>query len=240
MDGKINLDLISLKFVFNRNKPYIFSAVIILISIILFFQFVIPEFNGLIKARKEAKELSARLVTLNKSLNVLTNVNNEELDSQFNTLISALPTNKDVVRILNSINYAASKTGAIFGSFSFRVGDINVSEKGENVPVVKISVPIKADTKIISSFIEILSKTVPLSEINSVKINNASSMVVLSFYYRPMGDADYNQDTVNPVSQKGISFIDRMAKFDNPSFPQLQETANISSSEAKLNQVEAL
>ena len=218
MDGKINLDLVSLKLIFDRNKSYIYSVIIILISIVLFFQFVTPQYNALLKAQKETKELSLRLKVLKGNLNVLTNIDEEVHNSRLKTLTLALPVNKDAVGILNSLYAVAQKTGVSFGDFSFTIGDISKSENNDNLPSVKISVLINADVKAVSNFVEIMSKTVPLSEINSIKVEKVSSTVGLSFYYKPLGAANYSQDAqISPLPQEGLTLINQLSSFETSS-----------------------
>ena len=218
MKNKVNLDLISLKFIFDRNKSYIIPVIIILISVILFFQFVIPEFGALHKVQQEAKQLSQELEIMKSNLNVLSNTDEDVLDSQLETLTLALPLNKDAIRILNSIYANAQKAGISLGAFSFAIGDISKSESTIDLPVIKLSVPIEADVIGVNSFIEIINRTVPLAEINSVKIGNKSSQIELSFYYKPLGDSKYSSNSqINPVSQKGLTLISQLGGFEDAS-----------------------
>lgn len=218
MNEKINADFKSLKFIFDKSKPYIISVAVILISIILFFQFVIAQFSVLFKAQKEVKESSLKLEILKENLSVLANINEGTLDSQLKILNSALPLNKDFIGILNSIYFAAQATGVNLGGFSFKVGDISKSENGDNFPAVKLSVPINSGVSAINSFIKKISETLPLSEVYFVKVGDVSSTVGLSFYYKPLNIADYSQDVrVNPVSQKVLTLVGQLSKFKNVS-----------------------
>lgn len=220
MNEKINPDLNSLKFIFSKNKPYILPIIIMLVSLILFFQFVIPQFRALNVTRKEALDASAKLEALKTNLDILTNINGETLDSQFRILTLALPLNKDFIGILNSVRSTAQKTGANLGSFSFSVGDISKFENGDNFPVVKLSIPINAEIAVMNNFIEIIGKTVPLSDVYSVKVGEVSSMVNLSFYYKPLDTSNYSQDVrISPISQKGLALINQLSEYGNtPSF----------------------
>jgi hypothetical protein len=229
MNQKINLDFVSLKFILNRNKSYVFSALIILVSIFLFFQFVVPEFNSMLKSKQEADDLTAKLEMLKTNLNVLTNVNQDKLDSQYNTLTSALPVEKDVIKILNSIYAVAQKTGVSLGNFSFKIGNISKPEAADN-SLVTLSVPINSGAEAANSFIKTLSKTIPLSEIDSIKTTDEISTITLSFYYKPLGDASsYSQDVqINPISKSGLALIDQLDKFD--------DTTSLASSSALVSQ----
>lgn len=218
MNEKINEDLKSLKFILNKNKPYIVSVIIILVSIMLFFQFVIPQINMLLAIRKEAQESSLKLEILKENLTVLTNINENVLDSQLRLLSAALPLNKDFIGILNSVYSSAQKTGVSLGSFSFKVGDLAQSENGEIFPVVKLSVPINASVAAISGFAETLSKTLPLSEAYSIKVGGVSSTISLSFYYKPLGISTYNQGVrISPISQKGLTLLNQLGQFEDVS-----------------------
>lgn len=222
MNEKINTDLAALELIFNRNKPYIFRVVIILISIILFIQFVIPQFKALLETQEQIKESSKKLETLKANLNILNSIDEEALNSQFEILSAALPLNKDLIGVLNSVYFAAQKTGVNLGSFSFATGDLSKSESGSNFPVVKLSVPIKSEITAINDFIQTISRIVPLAEVSLIKIGNASSMVDLSFYYMPLSASNYDQDArVSPISQKGLTLVDQLSKYENVFFSNL-------------------
>ena len=121
MNEKINADLKSLKFILNKNKVYIFPIVVILVSIMLFSQFVIPQADALLAAREEALATSLKIETLKANLDILTNINEETLDSQLKTLSLALPLSKDFFGILNSVYSTVQKTGVDLGNFSFKI-----------------------------------------------------------------------------------------------------------------------
>lgn len=231
MDRKINADLKSLKFILDKNKPFITPAVIILICIILFMQFVIPQFGALIKANQEGKEARLRLETLKENLNILKNINEATLDSQVKVLSLALPLSKDFSGILNSIYYASQKTGASLGSFSFKIGDLSASSETSSMPAIKVSIPINADASTVNNFVKIISETVPLSEVSLIKIGNVSSNVDLDFYYKPLGASNYSQDArISPISQKALNLISELSNFGNTSFVDILESPVATSS----------
>jgi len=218
MNEKINADLKSLKFIFNKDKSYIFPIIIFLASILLFSQFVIPQFKLLTAAQGEIKELNAKTEILNQNLNLLSNINDETLGSQLDLLDLALPNDKDFMGVLNAVNIAAQKAGVSIGSFSFQVGNLATSESKGTFPVISLTVPITADSAGANSFIQILSNTFPLSEVNSVKINDSSSVINLSFYYKSVDASGYSQDSpISPISQDGLLLITQMRGFQSAS-----------------------
>lgn len=218
MNEKINADIKSIKFIFDRNKSYILPCVVVLICIVLFFQFVIPQFIALISAREQAKEASLKLGVLKENLNVLANTNENSLDSQLKILNLALPLNKDFTGILSSIYYAAQKTGVGLGSFSLQIGDLGKEEMNDKFSTISLSLPVNSDIAGANSFAEIIGKTVPLSEVTLIKIGERASTVNLLFYYKPLGATHIKEDVrINPISQKGLLLINKLSDFGNPS-----------------------
>ena len=223
MNEKINVDLKSLKFIFERNKPYILPSIIIVACIALFLQFVIPQFKILSLAQEEARLASLKLQILKENLNVLTNTDEKSLDSRLKILNLALPLNKDFGGILNSIYYASQKTGVSLGSFSLQIGELADTKKSVDFPSISLTIPISANAPAVNSFVEVLSKTVPISEVTVIKIRNVASSIKLSFYYKPLGFSNLKEDMrINPISQKGLRIINRLSSFENiESFQQV-------------------
>jgi hypothetical protein len=218
MNEKINLDLASLRFVLAKNKSFILPIVIMLVSVMLFFQFVIPQFNSLLQTHKDAKESLLKLEVLEENMNVLANIDEATLDSQLGVLNLALPLDKDFIGILSSIYSAAQKTGVSVGSFSFKVGSLSQSEKSSNFPTVELSIPVNAGIGAVSSFVEAIGKTFPLSQVSLIRAGNTSSTVNVSFYYMPIGSPDYGQDVrISPISQKGLDLINKLKGFEGAS-----------------------
>lgn len=218
MDGKINADLKSLKFIFERNKPYILPSIIIMVCIALFLQFVIPQFKILFASQEEAKQASLKLQTLKENLNVLTNTDEKSLGEQLKLLNLALPLNKDFSGILNSIYYASQKTGVNLGSFSFQIGGLEDTQKNDEFPSISLSIPVNANAQGVSGFVDTLNKTLPLSEVTQIKIRNIASSVKVSFYYKPLGFSSLKEDArINPLSQKGLTIIQKLSGFENTS-----------------------
>lgn len=218
MNGKINADIKSIKFILSRNKPYFLPVSIIFICIILFFQFIIPQFNSLLLAQREAKAASLKLEILKDNLNMLTNTNENSLDEQLKLLNQTLPLSKDFAAILNSIYYASSKAGVGLGAFSLKVGDLSKSEKSDMFSIISMSVPINSDATGVNSFVAAISKTLPLSEVTLIKIGDKASAINLSFYYKPLGSNKNNDDVrINPLTQKGLSLINKLKAFEDGS-----------------------
>lgn len=233
MNEKINPDFKSLKFIFERNKSYILPSIIIAVCIALFFQFVIPQFGILAAAQEEAKQASLKLQALKENLNVLVNTDEKSLDESLKILNLALPLNKDFSGILNTIYYASQKTGVTLGSFSLQIGDLKDSKKSSEFPVISLSIPINANAAGVNSFVETLSKTVPLSETTTIKIKNIASSVKVSFYYKSLDlDKLKGDERITSLTQKGLGVINKISGLENISPFQQVPIATSSSQES--------
>ncbi len=218
MNEKIDADLKSLKIIFDRNKPYILPIIIILTCIILIWQFVIPQFKTLLTAQEDVRQASLRLQTLKENLNALTNIDEKSLDAQLRVLNLALPQDKDFSAILNSIYHASQKTNVSLGNFSLQIGDILSTDKKDNPSTISLSIPVNASIAALNNFAETISKTVPLSEITLIKIRDRTSVIKLSFYYKPLDLSNFKEDArIIPISQKGLTLINSLSGFENVS-----------------------
>jgi len=221
MNEKINIELRSFRFILEKNKSYIFPIIVIVASVLLFFQFVIPQFNLLLKTQAEVKDLRSKTEMLKENLSIVSIIDDDTLNSQYKTMISALPLSKDFIGILNSINATAQKAGVSLGSFSFKIGNLSSSENGDIFPVVKFTIPVNAGITGSNSFIQMISKTFPLAQVDSILVNNNSSIISLGFYYKLLNIASVSQYIrVSPVSQNGLELIGQMKEFEAASsFP---------------------
>jgi len=233
MNEKVNLDLLSIKFIFDKNKYYILPVVIVLISVFLLFKFVIPQYDSLIAIREQAKTEKLKLNTLKENLKLLTKVNEEDLNSRFDILTSALPLDKNVVLLLNAIYSSAQKTGVEIGPFSFSLEDTTRGQDEGNIPVIKLSLPINSDAVAANDFIKTMMETVPLSQVDSFHVKEEGTLIDLDFYYLPQGVLDYDLTLqLTPVSKEGLLLIDQMNKFKEESAILQLPTAPVASPSA--------
>lgn len=213
MNGRIDTDLKSIKFIFERNKFYIAPVTIMLICVILFFQFILPQFNMIFTAKENAREDLLKLDTLEENLRVLSGVDESSLDAQLEILNLALPSEKDFDGILNSINSSGVKAGAILGAYSFAVGDLSGVPGTDKFPTIQLSVPVNSDASSVNEFLGAISKSLPLSEISLVRIGGKTSTVNLSFYYKPAFSGSFKNFRISPLSPKGLSLIEQLRGF---------------------------
>lgn len=217
MAEKVDTDVKTLKLIFDRNRSFLFPIITILVCIFLILQIIIPQLKILSQAKETAQKMSVKLDVMKKNLSTLANIDEDSLESQLRILNFALPVNKDFSSVLDAIYFASQNAGVTLGAFSFRIGDISKdSGKGSLSSTIDLSLYIDGDVQSVSRFVRTIGETLPLSEISSIKIGDKTSNLNLAFYYKLLNASDYSQDSpVNPVSQKGISLIEKLASSSN-------------------------
>jgi hypothetical protein len=217
-NNAVNIDLKSLKFIVVKNKPYFLPAFIVLVSIILFFKFVIPQFGELFDAQKQAKEMQLKTKAFKENLDVLESINDKTLNSQVEILKLALPTKKDYIAVLNAVYLAAQRTGISLGRFSLVVGDLSEPENNEDFSTIKLTVPINSPPAAVHNFIQAINKTFPLVGIYSIKVGDESSSVDLGFHYKSLAvdssKISQSNNSLSPISKEGLAVIDKLRKME--------------------------
>lgn len=217
MEGRINTEVQSLKIIYNRNKHYIIPGVVIFVSILLIIQVVIPQFRTLSLVREEAKQAEKVLDGLKQDLSVLESQDQETLESQLRTSSLALPINKDFGGILNALYSAAARSGVNIGRFSFEVGNLeSKDEKDVKFSTIDLSVNLDNDILAVNSFVDIIGKTLPISDISIIRTDNKISNIGLLFYYRTLPPASLKKGgRIVPLSQKHLGLLSKINDFNN-------------------------
>jgi len=240
MKKKVNIDSTTFWFLYRRYKEYLLPVGVILVCILLFLLVIIPQFQNFLDTQGQAKSEANKLIILKNNLNLLTNMDESQLDSQLQIVSVALPPNKDFEGILNGISVAANRAGVFLGDYEFQVGDITKpSLNAQSFPSLQLSLTINGGVSGITKFMAEIYKTVPLSEITGVKVTSTTSEITILFYYKPFPPLGFNDSTpINSVSSQGLSTISNLSSWNNAvkiSQPVLQESPASSSGEINPN-----
>jgi len=217
MKKKVNIDSTTFWFLYRRYKEYLLPVGVIFVCILLFLFVIIPQFQNFLDTQQQAKVESSKLAILKNNLNLLTNMDESQMDSQLQIVSGALPSNKDFEAILNGISVAANKSGVFLGDYEFQVGDITKPSLNiQSYPSLQLSLTINGGVSGVTRFMTELYKTVPLSEITSVKVSNITSEITALFYYKPFPPLGFNSSMpINPISQQGLSTIANFSSWNN-------------------------
>ncbi len=217
MDSKINVDINSAKLIYNRYKEFVVPVIVIIVSFFIFISVVMPQIKDLGRRKAESKDASAKLSILKKNLDLLSGINESTMDSQLQTVTSALPLNKDFGSVLDRVSAASGKAGVSLGNFAFQVGDLSkTTTDNTGFPSLKLDLNVEGNVRAISNFINELDKSLPLSEVTSVEISNNLSRLTVIFYYKPfISGSNSTTSMISPFTQQTLSLIDKISTFNN-------------------------
>lgn len=232
MNKKTNIDINTVKLLYHNNRNYILPIVVILVSLFLFIKFIIPQMVALSETQELIKTENEKLEILRNNLNLLSNANEQTLDSQLAVTTEALPTNKDFAGILNAVSLAANRTGVFLGDFEFQVGD--VSKDNPQIPLspsLELVLTVRGGVKPTLNFINELYRSVPVSEVLTLEINDTVALLTTSFYYKtyPKTGFSYNVP-LKPLSKRSLDTINEISSWNNPSNFEGPVTINASPS----------
>ncbi len=217
MKKKVNIESATFWFLYRKYKEYLLPVGVILACILLFLFFIAPQFQNFLDTQEQVKTESNKLAILKNNLNLLTNIDESQMDSQLQIVSGALPPNKDFAGILNGISVAANKAGVFLGDYEFQVGDITKPSLNiQSFPSLQLSLTINGGLAGVTRFMAELYKTIPLSEVTNVKVTSTNSEITALFYYRPFPPLGFNDSApIKAVSQAELSTITNLSSWNN-------------------------
>lgn len=221
MNGKINLDSELFKKIYSKYKKHLIYVCAIFVCFLVIIFYAIPELSEISKINEARKQETEKLKILNNNLKILRELNQNTLDSQFDTVTSALPSGKNFESILNSISQSAGKSGVSLEDFSLSVGDVSApaAESSKGFPFIEIALSIGSSPRQLVEFLSDLSKTFPLSEITSLQKSDVGASVRVRFYYKSFlttGFSDYAP--FGGIGAKEVLLLDSISPWKAESF----------------------
>ena len=176
-------------------------------------QVIVPQVRTFFKVREEAENASQRLAELKENLSVLSSLDENILESQLKITSFALPINKDFGGILSALYSAAKDSGVSVGKFSLKLGDLSKSEeKDAKFPSIELTVNFENDIGAVNNFIDIIGKTLPISDISVVSTDSDSSNVSLLFYYKVLSTSNIQKnERIVPISNDKLSLLGKLS-----------------------------
>lgn len=218
---RINLNSQAIISVYRHYKDNLLPIGVIIACIGIVFWVIVPQFKNYLSSQDKLKIETHKLQVLKNNYNFLLSLDDSKTDADFKVLTKILPINKDFVGLMSAITIASSKTGVSVEDFDFALGDLNKVDAGSvsNYPLIKINVNIGGSTKDIAKFITELYKTVPVSEVVSLKTVGNISTLVINFYYKPFPPQNVSSETpIMPISGKNKSLIESLALWNVSDF----------------------
>lgn len=214
---KFNVDFNTIIILYRHYKDYLLPIFVILGSFLVFLLIVIPQVQQYFVSKQELELETQKLQVLKNNYNFLASLDQSEEETQLNTLSTALPPGKDFAGVINAISASSANTGVLVGDFDFQVGDLSLVSQGVSAyPSLQITVNLTGNALSLATFMSQLYKTVPLSEVTSIKVNQTASVLTILFYYKPFSGVNINNETpIIPLSQKEQSLVSDILQWDS-------------------------
>lgn len=186
-----------------KNKEYLIPIGVIIVCMLVFFQFIIPQVQQVFWNFSQAIVLRQQIQVIEKNISLVSALNDSRLSQSLQTTFIALPQEKDFIAILNGINKAAAESNVFLGDYTVQIGDISIKSgdknSGKNLQFV---LTINGNIYDIQRFLNALKSNMPLSSATDVKVdqtNNAQITVI--FYYKPLPAISFTSSTpLQPLS----------------------------------------
>lgn len=215
-------------FRYKDSKYYSLSIffLIIIVCVILFINFLTPQFNKYLSIRQEVIDKRERIRIINENINFMNNLDKSKLNTQLKTATRALPAEKDFYGILNALSDSSIRSGATLSDFSFNVGEIasksadTTDKKTPSDNTIAVTVSVKGNIERIRLFLKLINENLPLSEVISVgnERSNNLTTINLKFYYKQYPEITFKADSsINPLAEEKIRLIEKLALWQRSS-----------------------
>lgn len=214
---KFNIDFNTIIILYRHYKDYLLPVFVIIGSFFVFLLIVIPQVQQYYSTKQQLDLETQKLQVLKNNYNFLASLDESEENTQLGTLSSALPSGKDFAGVINAISASSANTGVLVGDFDFQVGDLSSVNQGLTAfPSLQITVNLTGNALSLATFMSQLYKTVPLSEVTSIKVNQTASVLTILFYYKPFSGITINNEApIVPLTQKEQSLLSDILVWDS-------------------------
>jgi hypothetical protein len=207
-------------------RAYLAPAVAILVSILLFLFFLLPQFFSLSEKRNNANSESKKLNELVEAKNIATSADQTQLAANISLVNSVLPSSKNFESIINALSTAAAESGTVIQDYQFQDNTALAGTKLKSFPSLSFTVNIFANPSQTMDFISKLYEKAPVSEVEQISQSESFSNLTISFFYRPFSPItdtssiqiskmnSVQSNTLNTISQWNVSVFE-LGSFQN-------------------------
>ena len=170
--------------IYYENKEYALPLVILLVAVLLFIIFIIPQILSFPTKKNERDTEIAKLDKIKHAKAILETANVVKLDSDVEISSGTLPSEKNFEIVLGAITSAASLSNSQIGKYQFSEGGGNTTTSA-GIPGLTFEIEIIGDSQQGINFADQIYKTYPISEINAIDYSDGVSKITITFYYKP-------------------------------------------------------
>ena len=161
-----------------RHKSLVIAVLIAAMSFAMIFIAIIPIYQSANKMLSKIKTKSSELESMTSKVTLLSKLDPNVLDERVAVLDSALPSRKDVLLYLNSINGLSQELGLTFGGLSLTPGDIKEATRSAvgrttapGVQYLATDIKMGGNKENIYTFLRTIEELLPLMQIDNIKVS---------------------------------------------------------------------
>ena len=217
INSELNKDtLLSLYY---ENKEMVLPVFAIVVSILLFIIFIIPQLLSFPSRKSAVDSENAVLNKIKESEKVLSTANLDLVNSQVELVGKTLPEKKTIEEALGAIFTAASLSNSQIESYQFIDSGAEarpVPKESENkYQSLDFSVNIFGDINQAVDFIDQLYKSYPISSVKDIDISEGIASMTISFFYSPFAALSLDDRTrVRSMSEKEREAIEEIQSWN--------------------------
>lgn len=205
-----------------KDSPYyslLILSVLLSIGILLLFGFVMPQFESFFSLRDEAIAARGRISILNSNLTFMSRLNKNALENSRETVVLALPVEKDFAPIIASINRSSQNTGMTVDDYAFGLGPLSPDPAAQQVQAntgefIYIKLSLKGDVANLKNFIKEMNEKLPLSDVESIEAESDSAFITFKFFNKAYKAPLINpEDPINPISAQNSLLINKLSSW---------------------------
>jgi len=213
-----------LRYILKKNKKDLAPLAFTVGAFVLLAKVVLPQISEISDLRSNIETQTARNQGLLQSESTLAAINDAELNADYEIVLNSLPRNKSIGAIFEALTSAANKSNVSIGSLNLQVGsvydqDINSVEKNVIQGVQFINLLVRAtgsSSSDLTYFAEVLYKTLPVVEINSIGVSEKEGRYDVNFYFKPINEKGFQAQTlVAPLSPQQQELLNTLKEWSN-------------------------
>jgi hypothetical protein len=216
----------SAKFIYYsyKDSPYfmmLLFTVVFSVCLVLVFNVIVPQVESWFSIQAESQATQQRIDIINSNLEYVSlRLDKGALESDRQTVISALPVDKDFASIINAVTLSSAESGVVVDDFSFGIGPISSASAERSNSLIKgvdtiiLSLSLKGGSDDVIAFIREIGEKLPLSEVDTVDTSENSSILSLVFFSKPYESRDIHPDQpIDPVKAENSTLLGEISKW---------------------------
>lgn len=182
---------------------------LLLAGLIMLWIIILPQIGEVNELRDDLDLQRSKNDELEGSQRVLDSLNETALDADYQLVMRALPQNKSISLIYESLVNTSFDSNVTIGSLNLEVGNVYSSDESEaprernveGVPFLNMLVRVNGGSaKDAANFADVLYETIPVVEIEEILATDTDGRYDVDFYFKPIDPETFKAQTrIDPL-----------------------------------------